>query len=126
MICTKLDKTEHICIDCGNIYYDTLKKNKTKKCYFCQKHSILRCTKCENEINGLVIGFNRPYEFKKTLLCIDCCKNCTKNSNEQTFIFMDAFTYWLLINEHLITESKISNDQSDKNRNTSSDQTPNP
>lgn len=78
----------------------------------------MKCTKCKNGIHGLFIGFNRPFENRQILLCVKCCRNYTKDSKEQIFLFMDAFIYWLQLNENLIAQFNISDCKPNNDRDT--------
>ena len=84
----------------------------------------MKCTKCKNEIHGLIIGFDRPHENKQILLCSTCSRKITENSDEQVWLFVDAFIYWLTLNEDAILQFQKSDDKTQGNGNTSPNQTP--
>jgi hypothetical protein len=85
----------------------------------------MKCQNCNIKTYGLLFVWQYPSETM--IICEQCMKRFTlQGGAKNMYKLMGAFIEWLHLNNDELLEFQKSNEKTQSNRDTSTDQTPNP
>jgi hypothetical protein len=85
----------------------------------------MKCTKCNKDRYGLFFVFNYP-TGEEDVICKQCFKTYLLPIRQAFYKFFSPFFDWLHLNNDELLEFQKSNEKTQSNRDTSTDETPNP